>query len=496
MHKPAASSELIIGIDQGTSTLKVVAFAPSGHVVTSVAAATEIHLSGDGAMEMRPERWWSQCAAALRALLADPAVAAGRLRAVSVCGLMHTLVAVDATGRSIADAIPLWADQRYRSEPSRAYEAVSDRVAELSANSCVGRLAWLLDRHPSARSRVRHLLPVKDFLRFKLTGEAVTDCYEAVGTGLAGEQGAAWSSELLDVLGLPGRCMPRILPPDSQAGVVTAAAAESTRLPAGTPVVVGTSDFHAALFGSAAFLPDRISLYLGTAGVLGAFRSRTDLSTFGQAACLGATTSAGSALEWLGHALCPDGSDQDLASLARLARRSEPGARGLIFLPHLMGERGDSIRPQATGTLTGLRLTHDRCDLARAVLEGAAVWLRLVSGKALPHEGIGSLVISGGGAREPLNAEIAAAIYRMPVMIPEVTETGALGVAMLAARSLGIVGTDAAAAGDWFHVRHVHEPIPALVDRYAGVMAAFVQTEQVMRTLELDQRPTGDSLAP
>jgi hypothetical protein len=91
---------------------------------------------------------------------------------------------------------------------------------------------------------------------------------EVGGTGLAGEQGTEWSSELLDVLGLPGRCMPRILPPDGQAGVVTAAAAVSTELPAGTPVVVGTSDFHAALLGSAAFLPDRISLYLGTAGVL------------------------------------------------------------------------------------------------------------------------------------------------------------------------------------------------------------------------------------
>src|ERR1700761_5672815 len=126
MREPAGSSELIIGIDQGTSSLKVVAFDFSGHVVTSVVAASEIHLSGTGAMEMRPERWWSQCAAALRALLADPAVAAGRLRAVSVCGLMHTLVAVDATGRSIAEAVPLWADQRYRGEPSPAYEAVSD----------------------------------------------------------------------------------------------------------------------------------------------------------------------------------------------------------------------------------------------------------------------------------------------------------------------------------------------------------------------------------
>ncbi len=495
MRTSLRSSELVIAIDQGTSSLKVIAFDLSGHVLAAVAASTEIRLSGHGTMEGRPERWWSHCAAALQAVLADPAVETGRVRAVSVCGLMHTLVAVDQAGRAMTEAIPLWADQRYRTEPSPAYEAVSNRIAEPSANSCVGRLAWQLDRDPSVRSRVRHLLPVKDFLRFKLTHEAATDCYEADGTGLSSNHGIAWSGELLDVLGLPARCLPEIVPPDSQAGVVTAAAAEATGLAEGIPVVVGTSDWHAALIGSGAFLPDRVSLYLGTAGVLGAFRSRGALSSFGEAACLGAVTSTGSALDWLAQALGPaalDGSGHDVTSLAQLAMGSEPGARGLVFLPHLMGERGDSVRPDATGTLAGLRLSHDRCDLVRAVLEGTALWLRAVSAKAAANEDIESLVISGGGAREPLNAEIAAAIYQVPVVVPEVTETAALGVAMLAARGLGILGSDIAWPGGWVRTRMVHEPSPLLVDRYAAVLDAFLRTEQAMRALEPEPRSASD----
>src|SRR5260221_5979285 len=93
MRTSLRSSELVIAIDQGTSSLKVIAFDLSGHVLAAVAASTEIRLSGHGTMEGRPERWWSHCAAALQAVLADPAVEAGPGPAVSLCGLMHNPLA-------------------------------------------------------------------------------------------------------------------------------------------------------------------------------------------------------------------------------------------------------------------------------------------------------------------------------------------------------------------------------------------------------------------
>jgi xylulokinase len=475
--RPGRGGELIIAIDQGTTSLKVAAFDLSGDLVALAVTPAGIRLVGDGTMDGRPQQWWSDCARSLRALLADPALEGAQIRAVAACGLMHTLVPVDAAGQPLTAAIPLWADQRYRNEPSPAYEAISDQISGPSENSCVGRLAWLLDRDPALRSRVRHLLPVKDFLRFRLTSEPATDHYEAEGTGLAQDGGSAWSPELLEVLGVPAACLPHIVAPDRTAGEVTAAAARATGLPEGTPVVVGTSDWHAALIGSAAFLPDRASLYLGTAGVLGAFRSREALGRLGEAACLGAVTSTGSAVEWLARTLALGG-----GSVAELAEESEAGACGLIFLPHLMGERGDAIRPDATGTLTGLRLTHRRCDLVRAVLEGTALWLRSVAAPAVARERIHALVISGGGARQPLNATIAAAIYRMPVIVPEVTETGVLGAAILAARNLGILPADTG----WVRTRRVEEPVGWLADRYAEVLETFARTERAMRKLETE----------
>jgi xylulokinase len=471
--------ELIIAIDQGTTSLKVAAFDLSGRLVTATSAPAAVRLVGGATMEGRPEQWWSDCARSLRALLADPAMDRADIRGVAVCGLMHTLVPVDAAGRALADAVPLWADQRYRSEPSPAYEAVSDRITGASENSCVGRLAWLLDRDPALRSRVRHLLPVKDFVRLRLTGVPATDHFEAGGTGLAPGPATAWSPELLDLVGIPAGWLPPIVSPDHAAGEVTPAAAEATGLVQGTPVVTGTSDWHAALIGSGAFLPDQASLYLGTAGVLGAFRSRQALDGLGAAVCLGAVTSTGSALDWLGKTLAP-GAGRRGGTIAELAIQSEPGARGLIFLPHLMGERGDAIRPDATGTLTGLRLSHRRCDLARAAVEGTALWLRAVAAPAMERERIDALVISGGGARQALNATIAAAIYRMPVIVPEVVETGALGAALLAARGLGLVPADAR----WARARRVEEPAGWLADRYAEVFEAFVRTERALRALE------------
>jgi xylulokinase len=473
--------ELIVAIDQGTTSVKVAAFDLSGRLVAMASAPAEVRLLGDGTMEGRPELWWSDCARLLRALLADPSLGGAQVRGVAVCGLMHTLVPVDAAGRVLAGAVPLWADQRYRREPSPAYEEVSDRIPGASESSCVGRLAWLLDRDPGLRSHVRYLLPVKDFLRLRLTGVPATDHFEAEGTGLAPDRGSVWSPELLDPLGIPAGWLPPIVAPDSIAGEVTAAAAGATGLATGTPVVTGTSDWHAALIGSGAFLPDRVSLYLGTAGVLGAFRTPKALAGLGAAVCLGAVTSTGSALDWLGQTLAP-GVSGGAGAIAELAGQSEPGAHGLIFLPHLMGERGDAIRPDATGTLTGLRLTHQRCDVVRAVVEGTALWLRAVAAPAMDRERVDALVISGGGARQPLNATIAAAIYRMPVIVPEVVETGALGAALLAARGLGLLP----AGTGWVRTRRVEEPSGRLADRYAEVFETFVRAERALRALETE----------
>ena len=121
------------------------------------------------------------------------------------------------------------------------------------------------------------------------------------------------------------------------------------------------------------------------------------------------------------------------------------------------------------------------------------MWLRMITTNAVLSERIDALVATGGGARDPLNATIAAAIYQKPVIVPEVTEAGALGVAILAAKGVGIIEDQADAAANWVRSKRVEQPTPELVDRYAEVFDRFVRTEQVVRLLE--QAPPTSSVA-
>src|SRR4029077_17046777 len=106
------------------------------------------------------------------------------------------------------------------------------------------------------------------------------------------------------------------------------------------------------------------------------------------------------------------------ASIFDEAETSEPGARGVFFFPHLMGERGGTMRPQARGALYGLTLAHRRADVFRAVIDGTALWLRATTEPYLAKQAIGDFVVFGGGARSPLWRKIIAATYGRRLLIP------------------------------------------------------------------------------
>ena len=136
LSNPRGDDGLIVAIDQGTSSVKVLAFDLAGHPVKTVVAPTEVRLAGEDTMEAYPEQWWSRTVQCLRELLRDPHVRPNNIRAIGLCGVMHTVIPVDATGRALA-AAPLWVDQRYRDNPSPTYLAVSERISEPSSNSAV-----------------------------------------------------------------------------------------------------------------------------------------------------------------------------------------------------------------------------------------------------------------------------------------------------------------------------------------------------------------------
>jgi xylulokinase len=489
-----APGDVILAIDLGTSAMKVILFDLRGNVVASTERDTILRHPEPTWIESDAESWWATVAACIRQVLDRSKVPAGSVRAVGVCGFMHTLVPVDGAGRALCPPI-LWPDQRCAREAeeldNRADTFVRITGRRATTMSSVPRLQWLVKHEPEAMARARAFLLPKDFLRMRLTGQIATDERDASGTGLVDAATETWSDELLALAGVSLSSMPAIRASDEIAGAITVDAAEETGLLTGTPVVVGSSDWFSTIVGSGCFLPNRVCLYLGTAGIIGAFTSAAEQDRLGQTAYFGSVTSTGSALRWIREVFGGPSERLTYADIFGEAETSEPGARGLFFLPHLMGERGGTMRPHARGTLSGLTLAHRRADVFRAVIDGTALWLRTTTEPYLAQHAIGDFLVLGGGARSPLWRKIIAASYGRRLLIPRVLEGGALGVAMMAAVGTGLRSSYRNLADEWIQIEDIETPDPELVTRYDSIYRQFQRLESATRGLE--ERATGEA---
>jgi xylulokinase len=192
----ATKDDLILAIDLGTSAVKIILFSPDGRVVAASEQETPLRHPEPTWIESDAEAWWQTATAGIREVLDRAKVAPAAVRAVGVCGFMHTLVPIDDQGRALSAPI-LWPDQRCASQAAalRAEHEVFLRVTgrPVTTMSSVPRLRWLADHRPEARARARAFLLPKDFLRLRLTGELATDSHDARGTGLVDRTTGGWS---------------------------------------------------------------------------------------------------------------------------------------------------------------------------------------------------------------------------------------------------------------------------------------------------------------
>ncbi len=478
--------DLVLAIDQGTSATKVLAVDLSGHVVSRWEREMPVGYPSPERVESDPDAWWRSLASGVRRVTRE--VGAERVRSVGICGFMHTLVPVDERGRALAPAM-LWPDQRAFAEVEElsphwdTIRRVTGR--ELTTLSSLPRLLWLRKHAPEVLDKAHAFLCTKDALRFRLTGDISTDLYDADGTGLVDASTGRWSDDLLGLVGLSADRMPPIRRPDEVAGLLTPSAARTTGLAPGTPVVVGTGDWYATMLGSGCYLPERTCFYLGTAGILGSFESADELDRLGRTCYFGSVTSTGSALRWVRDLLfAARRRPPSYAEMCAEAEASEPGSRGLLFVPHMMGERGGRMRPHARGAFHGLTLAHRRADVVRAVMEGTAMWLRATTDLYTCGREIGDLVVHGGGGRSRLWRQICAAVFEQRLLVPEVTEGGALGAAMLTTVGARLAGGYRVLGGEWTRIVEVEEPDPALVGLYQGIYARFRRLEDALSSLD------------
>lgn len=454
-----STEKIVIGVDGGTTAVKAVAFDLSGGIRATHHESIPVNYGKRGEAEQDMEAIWQGVAACLREVRAQ--CPDGDVVAIGLTGQGDGAWLVDEEGVPTRPAAT-WLDGR---AAERVNEWVSggkaDKVLETSGTTVFGGLFPVLyeefqESDPDVIARSATHLYCKDWLRFRLTGERLTDYTEASRTFL-NVATMEYSRDMAETLGMPDalRLLPPIVPSDGPGGVVTEAAAAETGIPAGTPVGVGMIDIAVTGPGLSAVNDGEGWLILGTTGFVGALLPNA-AARRSQVSMVLATGRGAQVLEflvpmtgtpnldWIRQVL--GFGDRTWDHIEVEARTAPPGSGGVVYLPYASpgGERAPFLDTAASASWMGMSLTTPTSQVLRSVYEGVAFSLIECIDTL---EMTGDLVVSGGGFRSKLLCEILADATGQRVIRQEAPEAGARGAAVLALVSAG-AAPDVAAAAD------------------------------------------------
>ncbi|HIJ64896.1 MAG TPA: hypothetical protein HPP77_03015 [Candidatus Hydrogenedentes bacterium] len=475
------TSKKLIGIDIGTSGLKVSAFDEAGTLLAQAYRPTEYLPLQAGHMEQSPEQWRDAMFSALQEILAGPSVAPDAVAGIGLCGFHHCPAFLQEDGRSSRPAILMHDPRLPASRDDLAAAGILDAVEQrtqsmVSAGHFPPIFHYVLQHDANAIARTRWILLAKDYLRFALTGEVATEICDATGTNLIEPGSADWSEELCRILSVPISALPAIKSPTEVAGEVTRAAAKATGLVAGTPVVYGGGDSHCALLGMGCVENGDTGLLLGTNSTLrtvfDAFVAHPEIKLWVQHHVVpehytvSASSMAGaSVMNWFRQNLyVSDSQPPTFEEVEADAARIPVGSGGLVFLPYLYGERCPFYDPQASAAFAGIKHWHRPGHFARSVIEGVALNIAncfaLIQDCAGVHNArIDRLRFAGGGSRSSLWHQVISDCLGRPIQVMNTTEAGTLGAALLAGVGIGVYTDCRAAAAAAVTEGHTIEPI-------------------------------------
>jgi xylulokinase len=465
------SGKLLLGYDVGTSSTKAVLLREDGTVAGAASAVYPVHTPHPGWVEQDPDDWWRACADAGRTAMQEAGASPADIAALAFSGQMQGTLPVDADGRPLTRCM-IWLDARATAQahaltrglvrvcgygPVRLLRWlwISSGAPSLTGTDGISRTVWLREERPELWARTHKILDVKDHLLFRATGRYVTSYDQGNLTWLMDTRGGrrCWSPRLMRLTGVPEERLPELVPSAAVVGPLTAAAAETLGLRAGTPVVAGAGDVCAMAVGTGAVEPGVMHLALGTGSWITAHVKRRAVDPLSYVATMcsahpqryvavASQQSAGACLEWLRGALA-NGHRPSVAELDALLAQTPPGADGLLFLPWLTGERTPVDDQRARGGFANVGLNHSRAHLVRAVYEGIALntrWALTKLERLTGYRATSGLRFAAGGARSPEWCQMLADVLDRPVLRMNRPELAAArGAALLAAQGIGLV---------------------------------------------------------
>lgn len=466
---------LYIGIDLGTSAVKLLLMDGEGKIKKIVSREYPLYFPHPGWSEQKPEDWFARSMEGIRELTAE--CEKSEVAGISFGGQMHGLVALDKDDAVIRPAI-LWNDGRTGEETDYLNQVIGkEKLSAYTANIAFAgftapKILWMKKHEPDNFARIAKIMLPKDYLAYKLSGTFCTDMSDASGMLLMDVKNRRWSGEMMDICGITEEMLPRLYESFQVVGTLKPELARELGLSPEVKIIAGAGDNAAAAVGTGTVGDGMCNISLGTSGTI--FISSREfkvdehnaLHSFahsdGNYHLMGCMLSAASCNKWWNEEVLKTA---DFA--AEQAAIDRLGENNVFFLPYLMGERSPHNNPDARAMFIGMSMDTTREDMTQAVLEGVAFGLRdsLEVARSLGIS-IGRTKICGGGAKSSLWKKIIANVMDMKVDDIESEEGPALGGAMLAAVGCGEYPDVETIAAKVVKVTGTVEPEPLLVKKY------------------------------
>ncbi len=483
---------LYIGIDLGTSAVKLLLMDQDGKIVNVVSKEYPLYFPHPGWSEQKPEDWYAQTMEGMKELIRD--VDKAQVAGISFGGQMHGLVILDQDDHVIRPAI-LWNDGRTTEETDYLNNVIGkEKLSEYTANIAFAgftapKILWVKKNEPENFSRIAKIMLPKDYIAYKLTGVHCTDVSDASGMLLFDVKNRRWSQEMCEICGISMDQLAACYESYETVGTLLPEIAKELGLSVAVKVAAGAGDNAAAAVGTGTVGDNMCNISLGTSGTIFISSGKFGVDKFnalhsfahadGSYHLMGCMLSAASCNKWWMDDII---GTKDYGAEQQAIQKL--GENHVYYLPYLMGERSPHNDPNARAVFIGMTMDTTRADMTQAVLEGVAFALRdsLEVAKSLGIK-LERTKICGGGAKSPLWKKIVANVLNLKVDVIESEEGPAMGGAMLAAVACGEFKSVEEAAAKVVKIVDTVEPDPELASKYEVRYAQFKEIYPACRPL-------------
>ncbi len=475
---------LYIGVDLGTSAVKLLLMDEKGNIKNIVSKEYPLSFPKSGWSEQNPEDWYEKSVEGIKELV--DGFQKEQVAGISFGGQMHGLVTLDEKDQVIRPAI-LWNDSRSTKETDYFNEVIGkETLSKYTANIAftgftAPKILWMKENEPEKFAKIKKIMLPKDYLAYRLSGAFCSDYSDASGMLVLDVEHKCWSKEMMDLCGITEEQLPTLYESYDVVGTLKEEVAKELGLPVTVKVIAGAGDNAAAAIGTGTVGEGNCNISLGTSGTIfiSSKQFKVDphnaLHSFAHADghyhLMGCMLSAASCNKWwMEEILKTTDFDKEQEEIVTL------GENQVFYLPYLMGERSPHNDPKARATFIGMTMDTTREEMTQAVLEGVIFALRdsLEVARSLGIK-IERTKICGGGAKSLLWKKMVANILNLKVEVIESEQGPALGGAILAAVGCGEYEDVESAVRQFVTVVETIEPEQELVEKYEERYQKFKQ---------------------